>query len=83
MATLYVRDIPDDLYKEAQKIAADQGRSLSAFIMSVLEQAIADEQTRQAQAQVLNRIGRRRRARPATAVDSVDLLRQLRRGDDD
>jgi plasmid stability protein len=78
MATLYVREIPDTLYQQAQKVAADQGRSLSAYVLTVLEQAIEDEELRQASAKALASIRRRRRALPAHAPDSVTLMRKIR-----
>ena len=82
MATLYVRDIPDELYQEAQQIANAQSRSLSAYVLMVLQQAIGDEHKRQERAQALSNIRRRRRPLPAAAPDSVTLLRRLRRSND-
>lgn len=78
MATLYVREIPDTLYQQAQKVAADQGRSLSAYVVTVLEQAVEDEALRQARSKALASIRRRRRALPEQAPDSVTLIRQIR-----
>jgi plasmid stability protein len=78
MATLYVRNIPDPLYQQAQKIALAQGRSLSAYILIMLQQAIEDEKRRQARSKALSNIRRRRRALPANAPDSVTMLRQIR-----
>jgi antitoxin FitA len=78
MATLYVREIPDQLYLQAQKIAAAQGRSLSAYVLTVLEQAVEDEKIRRARSKALANIRRRRRALPIEAPDSVTLLRQIR-----
>jgi antitoxin FitA len=40
MATLYVRNVPDDLYEKLQAWAAENGRSLNAVILEILaEQA--------------------------------------------
>lgn len=78
MATLYVRDIPDGLYQQAQKIALEQGRSLSAYVLLVLQQAIDDEKVRHARSKALASIRRRRRALPANTPDSVTMLRQIR-----
>ncbi len=77
MPTLYVREIPDRLYKQARKIAISQGRSLSAYVVTVLEQAVEDEKLRQARSKALTNIRRRRRL-PAHAPDSVTMLRQIR-----
>ena len=78
MATLYVREIPDRVYQQAQKIAQAQGRSLSAYVLMVLEQAVEDEKKRRARSKALSSIRRRRRALPGGAPDSVAMLRQIR-----
>jgi plasmid stability protein len=82
MPTLYVRQIPDRLYQQARKIAVAQGRSLSAFVVDVLQQAIEDEKVRRGRSKALANIRRRRRALPANAPDSVTMLRQIR-GEDE
>jgi hypothetical protein len=82
MATLYVREIPDKLYKQAQKIALLQGRSLSAYVLLMLEEAVEAEQHRRNNAKVLSRIRRRRRPLPEGAPDSVSMTRQLRSQDE-
>jgi hypothetical protein len=78
MATLYVREIPDKLYKQAQKIALLQGRSLSAYVLVMLEEAVEAEQHRRNNAKVLDRIRRRRRPLPEGAPDSVAMTHQRR-----
>ncbi len=78
MATLYVRDIPDVLYQQAQKIALEQGRSLSAYVLIMLQQAVEEEKLRQTRSKALSSIRRRRRTLPPDAPDSVEMLRQIR-----
>jgi plasmid stability protein len=78
MATLYVREIPNALYQQAQKIATAQGRSLSAYVLTILEQAVQDEKIRRMRSKALDSIQRRRRALPNDAPDSVTVLRQIR-----
>jgi|RifCSP13_1_1023834.scaffolds.fasta_scaffold91657_2 plasmid stability protein len=78
MPTLYVRDIPERIYQQARTIAAAQGRSLSAYVVTVLEQAIEDEKLRRARSKALSNIRRRRRPLPANAPDSVTMIRQIR-----
>lgn len=78
MATLYVRDIPDPLYQQAQKIALTQGRSLSAYVLRILQESVEGEKLRRLRIKTLSQIRRRRRALPANAPDSVTLLRQIR-----
>jgi len=78
MATLYVRDIPDPLYQQAQKIALAQGRSLSASVLINLQQAVEEEKVRRARAKALSSIRRRRRALPSNMPDSVKMIRHIR-----
>jgi plasmid stability protein len=78
MATLHVRQIPDRLYQQARKIASGQGRSLSAYIVTVLEQAVEGEELRRVRSKALSHIRRCRRPLPANAPDSVTMLRQIR-----
>jgi antitoxin FitA len=78
MPTLYVRGIPDKVYSQARRIAQAQGRSLSAYVVTVLEQAIEDEKVRRRRSQALANIRRRRRPLPPGAPDSVTMLRQMR-----
>lgn len=77
MPTLYVREIPDHLYRQAQEIAVTEGRSLSAYIVSVLEQAVEDAKVRQRRFKILSNARRRRRPLPKRAPDSAALIRQI------
>lgn len=43
MATLYVRNLPDDLYAKLQKLAASQHRSINAQVITLLEQVLETE----------------------------------------
>lgn len=78
MPTLYVREVPEQLYKQVREIASAQGRSLSAFVVTVLEQAVEDESVRAARGESLARIRRRRRKLSSATPDSESLLRKIR-----
>ena len=78
MPTLYVREIPEQVYQTAQRIAQAQGRSLSAYVVTILEQAIEDEQARRKSSEALASIRRRRRGLPPGAPDSVEIIRRMR-----
>jgi plasmid stability protein len=78
MATLYVRQIPDRLYKQARKLAAAQGSSLSAFVASALEQAVEDEKIRAARSKALAEIRRTRFSLPPGAPASETVIRRMR-----
>jgi len=42
MATLHLRDIPDELREQARRKAAAHGQTLSAYVASVLQSTLAD-----------------------------------------
>ena len=78
MATLHVRSVPDDLYEQIRELARGGGRSLSAQVVALLEEAVQGQETRRRQGEILARIRRRRLVPPATARGSLDLLREDR-----
>lgn len=77
MATLHVRGVPDELYEQVRLLAQISKRSLSAEIIQLLEQALADETFRQQQTALLNAIWLDRYTPPA-GMDSVAMLREDR-----
>ena len=78
MNTLHVRSVPDDLYERLQKLAHAKNRSLGAQVVTMLTQAIEDEERRKKQAKVLTSIQRRRFKAPKNAPSSLELLREDR-----
>ena len=78
MSTLHVRSIPDDLYLRLQELARRSSRSLSAQVVTMLYQALEEEESRHQQVQALQAIRRRRFTPPKGAPASVDLLRKDR-----
>jgi antitoxin FitA len=78
MNTLHVRSVPDDLYQRIQMLASQKNRSLTAQVITLLEQAVADEERRVKQAEVLGAIKRRRFTAPKNAPDSLQLLQEDR-----
>jgi len=78
MNTLHVRSVPDDLYKRLQQLAHARNRSLSAQVITMLVQAVEDEERRKKQARILNSIQRRRFTPPKNALSSLALLREDR-----
>ncbi len=83
MATLHVRNMPDDLYARVQQLAISENRSISAQVVSLLEDAL---QTKAQQSETLNTkqiladIRRRHRVRPADfgLPDSTTTIREDR-----
>lgn len=79
MATLHVRNIPDELHDQIRILASSQKRSLSAEVVNLLEHALQDEEIRASQQALLTTISRRRSRRVSKkAPDSVVLLREDR-----
>jgi len=70
--------VPEDLYDQLQALAQTRQRSLSAQVIALLERALADEYTLQAQGELLAAIRRRRFVAQAGTPDSVLLLREDR-----
>lgn len=75
---LHVRKVPDSLYQRIQNLAAAQKRSLTAQVITLLEQAVPVEEKRLAQSMLLDSIQRRRFVPPANTPASIDLLREDR-----
>jgi antitoxin FitA len=78
MHTLHIRSVPEDLYERVQRLAQDRSRSLSAQVVELLYNALADEEQRRMQGKTLDAIRRRRFASGAGTPDSASLLREDR-----
>ncbi|TMC48531.1 MAG: Arc family DNA-binding protein, partial [Chloroflexi bacterium] len=78
MAVLHVRDIPEALYERMQRIARSHGRTLSAEVIALFEQAVQRERARREQARLLRRIRQDRWTPPPGTPDAAELLRQVR-----
>lgn len=78
MATLHVRNIPDDLYQTIQALASREHRSLGAEVAFLLERALEQEALRDRRMDALERITRRRSFNKPGGVDSLTLLREDR-----
>ncbi|NDJ20463.1 Arc family DNA-binding protein [Nostoc sp. B(2019)] len=86
MATLYVRNLPDDLYAKLQELAASQHRSINAQVITLLEQALkteapqTEDQKRCNVLKLLEESRSRRRVNPADfgLPDSTEMIREDR-----
>ncbi|MFQ5904437.1 MAG: Arc family DNA-binding protein [Candidatus Binatia bacterium] len=78
MATLHVRNIPEDLHKELWERAKAEGRSLSAEVVTLLQRGL--RQPARPQSRILAGIAARHRYSPREkgAPTSTELLRQDR-----
>lgn len=76
MATLHVRNVPDELYERVRQLAARRNRSISAEVISLLGIAARPDEDA-----VFERINRRRsllRQRVGEFPSSVMLIREDR-----
>lgn len=78
MNTLHVRSVPDDLYNRLQQLANARNRSLSAQVITMLAQAIEEEERRKKQVKTLTSIKRRRFKAPKNAPSTLHLLHEDR-----
>ena len=79
MPTLHVRSVPEDLYDRVRQLAQLRSRSLGAQVVTMLYEALDDEEQRKDQARALTSIRRRRFTPSKKAASSLDLLREDRR----
>jgi len=80
MATLYVRNFPDELYEKVKALAAERRRSMAAEVIMLMDRAIQSESPVDRHLQALERIAERRRRNPQPpgAADTLTLLREDR-----
>ena len=78
MPILHVRGVPEDLYDRLRQLAQARHRSLSAQVLTMLSDALREEERRQEQSRALAAIRRRRFRPPAGTPTSTDLLREDR-----
>jgi plasmid stability protein len=78
MATLYVREIPDDVYQAAKDIAAERNLSLNAYFTALLNEAVEREAQRAKAKQAMENIKKRRRKLPKGAPTAVEIIRGIR-----
>ena len=63
MANLHVRNVPDGLIRRIRRSADAANRSLSAEVVTLLDEAVRANGARRSQARLLDGIARRRRSR--------------------
>jgi plasmid stability protein len=56
MATLYVENVPDDLYKALRKRAREDHRSIAAEVVALLEQNIPTEKELCVRREIMRRL---------------------------
>lgn len=78
MATLYVRDVPDDLYERLREQARSSRRSIGATTIDLLRAELPERRNSLTIAEWLERArAMRERSAPST-VSAADLIREDR-----
>jgi antitoxin FitA len=86
MATLYVRNIPDELYEHLQQLAKAENRSINAQVITLLQNALLvktqqpQEKTQEDVLKLLEESRRRRESLPTDIewLDSTAMIREDR-----
>ena len=78
VATLYARDVPDDLYEALRRRAAERGSSIAAESVRLLRRALVLE--RAGQAELIDAIRAEREPLRPGAPTAAELIRKDRQG---
>ena len=80
MATLYVRNVPDTLYKRVQELAEEEHLSINAEVITILDKAIDRTEKKRKSLAAMEHIEQlRSQFRPAEeGEDTLSLLREDR-----
>jgi len=68
MATLYVENVPDDLYEALRERARQQRKSIAAEVLCLLAENVVTASERKARQQFLRQTQRLRSQRPRSAA---------------
>jgi plasmid stability protein len=66
MATLYVENVPDDVYKALRKRAKANGKSIAAEVIGILKQSVPTEAELKRRREFYNRMAELRAKPPLT-----------------
>lgn len=67
MATLYVENVPDDVYKALRKRAKKNGKSMAAEVVEILKQSVPTEAELRRRREFYDRMAELRAKPPLTA----------------
>ena len=78
VATLYVRNLPADLYDELRRWAAEHDRSVNAEVIDLLRRAVEQRREDDAAAQSLAAYFEKYGGKPIAVADVVELIHEGR-----
>jgi len=79
MATLFVKDFPDDVYEALKDRARENGRSLAAEVRVILQQAVPRRRSRKEVAESI-RAFREKIAREGRGMSAEEIVGMIREG---
>ena len=82
MATLFVKDFPDDVYEALKDRARENGRSLAAEVRVILQQAVPRPRSRKEVAESI-RAFREKIAREGRGLSAEEVVEMIREGRED
>lgn len=80
MATLYVENVPRELYEALRGRARQQRRSIAAEVLALLEESIPTEKELKARRELVRQLGRMRRKKSG-ARSSFPTAEEMQRED--
>jgi plasmid stability protein len=78
MSTLYVEDIPDDLYQALRKRARSQGRSVAAEVRALLAENIPTDAELRRRKQIVRKLRQLRFSKGSSATSLPSSLEMIR-----
>jgi len=78
MATLHVRNVPEDLHERIRNLAESGRRSLTAQVVVLLDRAVSLAECEQKRLEILDNMYRRRIRPPKGMPPAQDLIREDR-----
>ncbi len=79
MASITIRDIPDDLFERFKEMAREDRRSVNAEVIEVLDKAVQHRNLRAQRLRALEDLARIRESQPpSNAEETLAMLREAR-----
>jgi plasmid stability protein len=78
MATLYVENVPDDLYEALRKRARSQRRSIAAEVLSLLERNIPTDAELRRRKQIVRKLRQLRFTKGSSSTSLPSSLEMIR-----
>lgn len=78
MASITIRDIPDDLFERFKDISREDRRSINAEVIEIIDQAVRQRDLRAQRLRALEELAKIRESQPPSSED--DTLKILREG---